>query len=105
MEDVFVLQLFYMARTVHITEIAWDERSIRHIARHRVTVKEVEEVCFHTKSFVFRRGERHVILGQTEAGRYLFVAVDRVERYKGKVVTAREMDDAERRRYKKEVKR
>ena len=33
------------------------------------------------------------------------VAVDRVERYKGKVVTAREMDDAERRRYKREVKR
>ena len=42
---------------------------------------------------------------KTEAGRYLFVAVDRVERYKGKVVTAREMDDAERRRYKREVKR
>jgi len=54
---------------------------------------------------VFRRGERHVILGQTEAGRHLFVAVERVESYEGKVVTAREMDDAERRRYKKEVKR
>ena len=94
-----------MARTVHITEIAWDERSIRHIARHHVTVKEVEEVCFDSKSCVFRRGERYIILGQTEAGRYLFVAVDRVERYKGKVVTAREMDDAERRRYKKEVTR
>ena len=89
-----------MARTVHITDIAWDEGSIRHIARHHVTVKEVEEVCFHAKSFVFRRGERYIILGQTEAGRYLFVAVDQVKIYKGKVITAREMDDGERRRYK-----
>jgi hypothetical protein len=93
-----------MAKAIRITETAWDERSVRHIARHHVTVKEVEEVCFHSKSFVFRRGERYIILGRTEAGRYLFVAVDRVERYKGKVITAREMDDAERRRYRKEVK-
>lgn len=93
-----------MAKAVHITELVWDEGNISHIAKHRVTVREVEEVCFSLRSFVFRRGQRYVVLGQTKAGRYLFVAVDRVEGHKGKVVTAREMDDSEKRRYKKEMR-
>jgi uncharacterized DUF497 family protein len=73
--------------------------------RPALPVKELEEVCFHSGSLVFRRGRRYILLGQTEAGRYLFVAVERVGRYKGKVITARDMDDAERRRYREEVKR
>lgn len=89
---------------MHITEITWDSRSIQHIAGHRVTPREVEDVCFSSKSFVFRRGDRYIVLGQTEAGRYLFVAVDKVGRYKAGVATARDMDAAERRRYKKERK-
>jgi uncharacterized DUF497 family protein len=73
--------------------------------RPALLVKELEEICFHSKSLVFRRGKRYILLGQTEAGRYLFVAVERVGGYEGKVIIARDMDDAERRRYREEVKR
>ena len=95
-----------MVKAIRITELIWDERNIRHIARHGVSVKEVEEVCFDPKSFVFRQGERYIILGQTRAGRYLFVVVvKRGRKGQGRVLTAREMEDAERRRYRREKRR
>jgi uncharacterized DUF497 family protein len=91
-------------RSPPITELLWDERSVEHIARHHVTAQEVEEVCFNLQSLVFKRGTRYIVLGQTAAGRYLFVAVDRVRKSKGYVVTARSMDKKERRRYQREVR-
>ncbi len=62
-------------RSPLITELLWDERSVEHIARHHVTAQEVEEVCFNPRSLVFKREARYIVLGQTAAGRYLFVAV------------------------------
>ncbi len=90
-------------RSARITGLWWDEQSVEHIARHQVTPREVEEVCFGSRSLVFKRGKRYIVLGQTEAGRYLFVVVDRVHHHKGYVVTARAMDEKERRRFKREV--
>jgi len=90
-------------RSPPITELLWDEHSVEHIARHHVTAQEVEEVCFKPQSLVFKRGARYIVLGQTAAGRYLFVAVDRVRKSRGYVVTARSMDKKERRRYHREV--
>ncbi len=91
-------------RPLLIRELLWDKRSVEHIARHHVTAQEVEEVCFNPRSLVFKRGTRYIVLGQTVAGRYLFVAVDRVCKSKGYVVTARPMDKKERRRYQREVR-
>jgi uncharacterized DUF497 family protein len=93
-----------MAKAIRITELTWDERTIGHIARHNVTVREVEEVCFGSKSFVFRRGDRYIVLGQTNAGRYLFIVIVRTQTGRGHVLTAREMDDSEKRRYRREIR-
>ncbi len=59
-----------------IGELLWPQDRTDHIARHGITIDEVEEVCFG-RPLVQRaksQGENPVyyILGQTDAGRYLF---------------------------------
>ena len=92
-----------------LDEIIWPEDRIEHIARHGVTPEEVEQVCFgkslvrHAKS----EGENPVyyVQGQTEAGRYLFCVVIRFSDGNGYPVTAREMTEKEKRRFRKWKKR
>jgi len=88
---------------MRIHELIWPEDRINHIAQHDVTPEEVEEVCFG-KAFVQRaksegRNPLYYVLGQTEAGRYLFCVVIRFPDGRGYPVTARPMTDKERRRY------
>ena len=90
---------------MRIDEFLWPEDRIEHIALHGVTPKEVEDVCFG-KCLVQRaksEGENPVyyILGQTEAGRYLFCVVIGFPDGKGYPVTAREMTAKEKRRYRR----
>jgi len=90
---------------VRIHEFVWPEDRIDHIARHGVTHKEVEEACFG-RPLVQRaksEGENPVyyVLGQTDAGRYLFSVVIRFPDGKGYPVTARPMTDKEERRYRR----
>jgi len=94
---------------MRIDAFVWPEERIEHISRHGVTPEEVEEVCFE-KPLVQRaksEGENPVyyILGQTDAGRYLFCVVIRFPDGKGYPVTAREMTAKEKRRYRKWKKR
>ncbi len=70
-----------------------------------MTPEEVEEVCFG-KSLVLRAksyGENPVyyVLGQTDAGRYLFVVVIQFADGKGYPITARTMTDKEGRRFRR----
>jgi len=89
---------------MRIDAFIWPEERIEHIAQNGVTPEEVEEVCFG-KCFVRRgksEGENPVyyVLGQTEAGRYLFCVVIRFPDGNGYPVTAREMTAKEKRRYR-----
>ena len=88
-----------------IDQFIWPEERIEHIARHGVRPEEVEEACWGN-AFVRRaksEGDNPVyyVLGQTEAGRYLFCVVIRFPDGKGYPVTAREMTAKEKRRYRK----
>lgn len=90
------------AQKIH--EFIWPEDRVDHIARHGVTPEEVEETCFG-QPLVQRaksQGENPVyyVLGQTEAGRYLFCVVIRFPDGRGYPVTARPMTDKEKRRYR-----
>jgi uncharacterized DUF497 family protein len=81
------------------------EDCIEHIAGHAITTKEVEGACFG-KAFVQRvryKGENPVyyVLGQTEAGRYLFCIIIRFPGGVGYPVTARPVTDKERHQYQK----
>lgn len=90
---------------MRIYEFIWNSDRIEHIASHNVTPNDVEEVCFGV-SFVLKaksEGEKPVyyVLGQTDAGRYLFCVVIQFPDGKGYPVTARPMTDNERKRYQK----
>jgi uncharacterized DUF497 family protein len=89
---------------MRIRELLWPRDRIEHIARHSVTPDEVEEVCFG-QSLVLRaksQGENPVyyVLGQTDAGRYLFSVIVQFPDGRGYPVTARTMTDKEERRFK-----
>jgi len=78
------------------------------VAKHRVTQDETEEVFFNHPKFRFveaghRPGEDvYVAAGQTDAGRYLVVFFIHKASNKALIVSARDMDRKERRRYERE---
>ncbi len=89
---------------MRIYEFIWNQDRIDHIARHNVIPEEVEETCFRA-ALVQRaksQGDNPVyyILGQTEAGRYLFCIVIQFPDGRGYPVTARPMTNKEKRRYR-----
>jgi len=92
---------------MRITEIVWSEPDIAHIARHGVTPDEIEEVV--SANPVWRRGRTHpatgrtslIALGQTEAGRHLFIVLSPRELGRARCVTAMEMDEKSRRFYER----
>lgn len=91
---------------MEIREFEWDDNNIDHIARHKVSPDEVEDVAFDDDPWVRkgRKGTRYM-LGFTIAGRYLFVVY--VPKGKGiaRVITAMDMDDKTRKLYRKRSKR
>jgi uncharacterized DUF497 family protein len=86
-----------------IHDFIWPEDRVDHIARHGITPAEVEEVCFGQVLILRAKSQGsnpiYYVLGQTEAGRYLFCAVIEFPEGRGYPITARAMTDKERRRY------
>ena len=82
-----------------IRELLWDDWNLEHIARHRITTAEVEDVCFGDPWDLRAGGGKRSLYGQTDAGRYVLVIV--VSRGEGLFypISARDMTQAERRRY------
>ena len=90
---------------MRVSELVWPEDRIEHISRHQVFPQEVEEVCFG-KPLVLRTkgyGPNPVffVLGQTARGRYLFCLIIAFPDGKGLPITAREMTEKEKVRFKK----
>lgn len=79
-----------------------DEAEFHIWSRHRVTPLEAAEAAYHAGLILRGRSPGlYEVFGRTEAGRYLTVIV----RYHGKgvadVITARDMNQAGRRRYER----
>ena len=88
---------------MEIKEFFWTEKTIVHIARHKVLPDEVEEVAFDDDPYV-RKGKQGVrsLFGQTVTGKYLFIVYVLDKDSVAEVVTAREMSAKERKYYKRE---
>ncbi len=91
-----------------IEELRWRDDRVEHIARHNVVPAEVEEVVLDDREAVLEKAglaERnpsqtvYVLLGRTQAGRYLMVVLIHEGGGVGFPITARDMNQAERRRY------
>ena len=103
--DIRIL-MSYNTIQVKISELVWEDWHIEHIAaRHSVEPMEVEEACFEDENARVLRGKGgreeklYYVLGKTLKGRYLFIVVKRLGKCKAKVITAREMNASENRRY------
>jgi uncharacterized protein len=79
----------------------WDEINIEHIADHGVEPYETEEVIGNDP-FITNVGRgKHAAYGQTDMGRYLFVIFAKKPGSRLRIVTARDMTDAEKKRLKR----
>lgn len=77
----------------------WDTKNTGHIAQHSVLPEEAEEACSYNPLILRSRHARYLVLGQTESGRYLTVVIQPKPAGIVRVITAREMNNAERQRY------
>lgn len=90
-----------------ISSIRWTEQSAEHIAKHGISPIEIGEVCFNEiESPCIRSGKDnlHYVFGKTDAGRLIFV-VAKFERHgQVNVVTARDMNDWEKKYFRRRGK-
>ena len=82
-----------------IIRLIWTERNIAHIAKHGISVKEVEEAIKDRDAIILKHRGRYALIGSAW-GRILFIVLEKLndEFY---VVTARDATDKEKRRYKR----
>lgn len=92
---------------LNIEGFDWDnpedsDGNVAHIARHEIIPEEIEEIF--EEDLIVRRGRKgyRLAYGQTYAGRYLLVVFILKSGNILRVVTAREMDEMEKRYYRRE---
>lgn len=91
--------MIYLTYMAYITELLRDEWNLEHIARHNVEPEEVVEVALSGHYTKRARGGTYLLVGQTQAGRYLTVIVAPRGGNIYYVVTARDSTREDRRRY------
>ena len=83
---------------MRIDDFQWDKVNEQHMARHGVSIFEVEEILlFGDPIYQKSREEKFVAFGVTEYGRYLFIVFAFKDKGLIRVVTARDMVDKEKR--------
>lgn len=90
---------------MNIGQLEWDDENIQHIARHNVNPEEVEDVSFGVHLSRSENDRRYVLSGQTAAGRYLVVVVEEVGKGLFRPITAFEMSESYKRRYRKRLRK
>jgi len=93
--------LHYIDERMKISGLQWDDINLEHIiAKHVLSPKEVEDVCFGTHYACPAKYNRKAIYGQAASGKYLMVIVERLYGSVYRVVTARGMKISENRKYR-----
>ncbi len=82
----------------------WDGWNVEHIARHRVTPQEAEEVIDDDPLILKSEDGKYLAYGQSYAGRYLLVVFVWKPGQIIRVISARDMTRAEKERYRKRRK-
>jgi uncharacterized protein len=89
-------------RTIY--EIVWPDDRIEHIARHGISLEEVEDTVFGNSLVLKakRSGPNPVyhVLGRTASGRMIFCVIISFPDGKGYPVTARPMTEKEKKKYR-----
>jgi len=87
-------------------EIRWTEWSDDHIARHRVSPGEVEQVVYTRPRLTVKgQGGTRLVFGTTDSGRFLVVVLaPDIDGTTAFVVTAREMTRKEKAEFRRKVR-
>lgn len=85
-------------------EFEWDDTNLEHIAFHDVEPDEAEAVLDNRPRILRTSDEKYLAYGRTDAGRYLLVVFIRKPGPDIRVITARDLTDAEKRRLKRRRK-
>jgi len=86
---------------VVVSGFEWDDDNILHIERHQFTPEEVEEIFAGCHKVRRARQKRYIALGETLDGRLGFIVFRRLPGGLVRVITARDMDDSERRLFRR----
>jgi uncharacterized DUF497 family protein len=86
---------------VLIIELEWDDENEEHILRHNVNTEEVGDVCFGLNLSERESNSRYILSGQTRSGRYLNIVIERIGKGIFRPITAYEMDNSYKARYRK----
>ena len=86
---------------VVISGFEWDDGNILHIAKHEFSPDEVEEVFVGDYKVRRTRQKRYIAFGETLGGRLAFIVFRRLPGGLIRVITARDMDDGERRLFRR----
>lgn len=83
---------------VELSELQWDEFNVEHIAKHDVSVVEVEEAC-KNKIYIDETYEsRYLLVGKTKTDRMISVVLVNKHKLRYYAVTARDSSKGERRK-------
>ncbi|MFQ6100213.1 MAG: BrnT family toxin [Anaerolineae bacterium] len=82
----------------------WDGENVEHIASHRVEPFEAEEVLDDDPLILKTRDDKYLAYGQTDAGRYLLVVFVWKSHHTIRVIAARDLTQAEKKRLKRRRK-
>lgn len=84
-----------------IDTLVVDEHRLEHIARHQVTIEEVQEIVSGDYAYIQGHHERWLLIGKTSQGRFLTVVVGaRTKANTYGLVTARPASRGERSFYR-----
>ena len=82
----------------------WDDDNIEHIANHGVEPYEAEEVI-DDDPFITKVGQgKYLAYGQADGGRYLLIVFATKSEQRIRVVTARDMTNSEKKRFRRRKK-
>ena len=84
-----------------ISGFDWDDENVLHIERHQFSPEEVEEVFDGGYKVRRTRHGLYIALGETLDGRLAFVVFRRLSKGVIRVVTARDMENNERRLFRR----
>ena len=82
---------------VKVKQLVWDNWNIKHIKKHKVSVKEIEEACKKPRKALRTYEGRLLVLGETRKQRELTIVLAPEQKDKYYVVTARDMSKKEKR--------
>ena len=79
----------------------WDAQNMDHIARHGVEPDEAESVLDDSPLILRSEDGKYLAYGQTDEGRYLLVVFVRRSATSIRVISARDMTEAEKKRHRR----